>query len=80
MSISIPCPLLFSRAKPAQPICLAADFYFFSADARISSAFGTLVVVSSNGKLGVATSSGRFKESIKPIATASKAVLKLANP
>jgi hypothetical protein len=40
---------------------------------------GTTVVVGSNGKLGVATSSSRFKESIKPMDSASKAVLKL-NP
>src|SRR5205823_13605317 len=38
---------------------------------------GSQVVVSSNGKLGVATSSARFKEAIKPMDDASAAVLKL---
>ncbi len=38
---------------------------------------GTQVVVNSNGKLGVAGSSARFKERIKPMGEASEAVLKL---
>jgi trimeric autotransporter adhesin len=38
---------------------------------------GSTVVVNSTGKLGVATSSGRFKEAIKPMGTASEAVLAL---
>ena len=38
---------------------------------------GSTVVVASNGKLGVATSSARFKQGIKPMDTASEAVLKL---
>ena len=38
---------------------------------------GSSVVVSSTGKLGVATSSARFKEAIKPMDDASAAVLKL---
>jgi hypothetical protein len=38
---------------------------------------GSEVVVNVNGKLGVATSSSRFKEAIKPIGTASEAVLAL---
>jgi Chaperone of endosialidase len=38
---------------------------------------GSPVVVGSNGKLGVATSSARFKEGIKPMDRASEAVLKL---
>src|SRR5207248_9612613 len=35
---------------------------------------GSPVVVNSNGKLGVATSSARFKEAIKPIDKASEAI------
>src|SRR5205085_8260019 len=38
---------------------------------------GSTVVVNSTGKLGVATSSARFKEAIKPMGTASKAILAL---
>ena len=38
---------------------------------------GSSVVVSSTGKLGVATSSARFKEAIKPMENASAAILKL---
>ena len=38
---------------------------------------GTPVVVNANGKLGVATSSARFKEQIKPLNDASEAILKL---
>jgi uncharacterized coiled-coil protein SlyX len=38
---------------------------------------GTTVVVSSSGKLGVATSSARFKEAIKPMDKASEAILAL---
>jgi len=38
---------------------------------------GSTVVVGSNGKLGVATSSARFKQGIKPMDKASEAVLKL---
>jgi hypothetical protein len=38
---------------------------------------GSTVVVASNGKLGVATSSARFKQGIKPMDKASAAVLKL---
>jgi hypothetical protein len=38
---------------------------------------GSTVVVSSNGKLGVATSSARFKESIKPMDKASETILAL---
>jgi trimeric autotransporter adhesin len=38
---------------------------------------GTQVVVNSNGKLGVATSSVRFKEAIKPMDKASEAILQL---
>ena len=38
---------------------------------------GSTVVVNSNGKLGIATSSARFKEAIKPIGTASEAILAL---
>src|SRR6202040_2573925 len=38
---------------------------------------GSTVVVNSSGKLGVATSSARFKESIKPMDKASEAILGL---
>jgi len=38
---------------------------------------GSQVVVSSSGKLGVATSSARFKEAIKPMDKASEAILAL---
>ncbi len=38
---------------------------------------GSQVVVNSNGKLGVATSSARFKEAIKPMDRASEAILAL---
>src|SRR5437764_6937869 len=38
---------------------------------------GSTVVVNSNGKLGVATSSARFKEAIKPMDKASEAILAL---
>ena len=38
---------------------------------------GSTVVVSSNGKLGVATSSARFKEAVKPMDKASEAILEL---
>lgn len=38
---------------------------------------GSPVVVASNGKLGVATSSTRFKEAIKPMDNASEAILAL---
>src|SRR6266576_3962435 len=38
---------------------------------------GSTVVVASNGKLGVAISSARFKQGIKPMDKASEAVLKL---
>ena len=38
---------------------------------------GSQVVVSSNGKLGVAPSSARFKEAIKPMDKASEAILAL---
>jgi Chaperone of endosialidase len=38
---------------------------------------GSSVVVSSTGKLGVATSSARFKEAIKPMDKASEALLEL---
>jgi len=38
---------------------------------------GSTVVVNTNGKLGVATSSARFKEAIKPMDKASEAVLAL---
>ena len=38
---------------------------------------GSQVVVGSNGKLGVATSSARFKEAIKPMDKASEAILQL---
>ena len=38
---------------------------------------GSTVVVASNGKLGVATSSSRFKEAIKPMDSASEAILAL---
>jgi hypothetical protein len=38
---------------------------------------GTTVVVNSNGKLGVATSSVRFKQNIKPMDKASEAILAL---
>jgi Chaperone of endosialidase len=38
---------------------------------------GSTVLVGSNGKLGIATSSARFKEAIKPMDKASEAVLKL---
>ena len=38
---------------------------------------GSTVVVNSTGKLGVATSSARFKEAIKPMDKASEAVLAL---
>ena len=40
-------------------------------------ATGSTVVVNANGKLGVATSSARFKEAIKPIDKASEAILAL---
>lgn len=38
---------------------------------------GSTVVVNSTGKLGIATSSARFKEQIKPMNCASEAILKL---
>jgi hypothetical protein len=38
---------------------------------------GSTVVINSNGKLGVATSSARFKEAIKPMDKASEAILHL---
>jgi hypothetical protein len=38
---------------------------------------GSTVVVNSSGKLGVATSSARFKEAIKPMDKASEAILQL---
>ena len=38
---------------------------------------GSRVVVNANGKLGVATSSARFKDNIKPIDKASEAILSL---
>jgi Chaperone of endosialidase len=38
---------------------------------------GSTVVINSTGKLGVATSSARFKEAIKPMATASETILAL---
>ena len=38
---------------------------------------GSQVLVSSNGKLGIATSSARFKEAIKPMDKASEAILAL---
>ena len=38
---------------------------------------GTPVVVSSDGQLGVAPSSERFKEGVKPIEEASEAILEL---
>jgi hypothetical protein len=38
---------------------------------------GSTVVVNTNGKLGVATSSARFKEAIKPMDKASEAILAL---
>jgi Chaperone of endosialidase len=38
---------------------------------------GSQVVVNSNGQLGVATSSGRFKQAIKPMDKASEAILAL---
>jgi hypothetical protein len=38
---------------------------------------GSQVVVSSNGKLGVATSSARFKKAIEPMDKASEAILAL---
>src|SRR5205823_10204758 len=38
---------------------------------------GSTVVVNSTGKLGVATSSARFKEAIKPMDKASEAILAL---
>jgi hypothetical protein len=38
---------------------------------------GSTVVVNSSGKLGVATSSARFKDAIKPMADASEAILAL---
>ena len=38
---------------------------------------GSTVVVNSNGKLGIATSSARFKEAIKPMDKASEAILAL---
>jgi trimeric autotransporter adhesin len=40
-------------------------------------ASGVAVVVSSNGQLGVATSSARFKQNIKPMDKASEAILAL---
>jgi hypothetical protein len=42
-----------------------------------TAATGTTVVVTSAGKLGVATSSARFKEEVKPMEKASEAVLAL---
>jgi hypothetical protein len=36
---------------------------------------GSTVVINSNGKLGVAASSARFKEQIKPTDNASEAIL-----
>jgi hypothetical protein len=38
---------------------------------------GSTAVVNSNGKLGITTSSARFKEAIKPMGKASEAILAL---
>ena len=38
---------------------------------------GTQVVIDSSGQLGVAPSSARFKDNIKPMDRASEAILKL---
>ncbi len=49
----------------------------FVAGISVSAITGTAVVVNSNGRLGVATSSARFKDQIKPMEKASEAVLAL---
>jgi hypothetical protein len=49
----------------------------FIAGISVSAITGTAVVVNSNGRLGVASSSQRFKDEIKPMDKASQAVLAL---
>src|SRR6266571_747198 len=49
----------------------------FVAGISVSAITGTAVVVNSNGRLGVASSSARFKDQIKPMDKASEAVLAL---
>src|SRR5206468_2708918 len=49
----------------------------FIAGISASTITGTAVVVNSNGRLGVASSSQRFKDEIKPMEKASEAVLAL---
>jgi uncharacterized coiled-coil protein SlyX len=46
----------------------------FIAGISVSAITGTAVVVNGNGRLGVATSSVRFKEQIKPMVKASEAI------
>jgi len=72
----------FARAARAPLELLTLDFpsakatvaYGINANGDV---VGTYVVVNPNGKLGVATSSGRFKEAIKPMDKASEAILAL---
>jgi trimeric autotransporter adhesin len=49
----------------------------FIAGISVSAISGTAVVVNSNGRLGVAASSARFKDAIKPMDKASEAILAL---
>jgi trimeric autotransporter adhesin len=49
----------------------------FIAGISAAAVTGTQVVINTNGKLGVASSSARFKEAIKPMDTASEAILAL---
>ena len=49
----------------------------FIAGISVSAITGTAVVVNSNGRLGVASSSQRFKDEIKPMDKASEAILAL---
>jgi len=49
----------------------------FIAGISVSAITGTAVVVNSNGRLGVASSSQRFKDEIKPMEKASEGVLAL---
>ena len=49
----------------------------FIAGVSVSAIAGTAVVVNNNGRLGVAVSSARFKDEIKPMDKASEAILAL---
>ena len=61
-----------SPTLPTKQLCL-----IIKPSAIAASNFSTTVVVNSAGKLGVATSSARFKESIKAMDKASEAILAL---